>query len=146
MTDNPYQSPSGQAHAESGAAVADLEHLRKVARYQRGVLLCILTQLLTVGVQVGLTVGLEPETQPPLQALFLILNLLSIIVALLSMVFVFLLSAEVYNTVAGVALGILALIPCVGLVVLLVVNGKATAILRENGIKVGLLGADSSRI
>jgi hypothetical protein len=30
--------------------------------------------------------------------------------------------------------------------VLLVVNGKATAVLKQNGIKVGLLGANLSQI
>ena len=37
-------------------------------------------------------------------------------------------------------------IPCVGLLALLAVNGKATTVLRSNGIKVGLLGADLSKI
>jgi hypothetical protein len=41
-------------------------------------------------------------------------------------------------------LGILTLIPLVGLIVLLIVNGKATNLLREDGIHVGLLGARMS--
>ena len=35
--------------------------------------------------------------------------------------------------------------PYIGLIVLLVVNGKATGILKQNGIKVGLLGANLSQ-
>jgi hypothetical protein len=38
-------------------------------------------------------------------------------------------------------LGILTLLPCIGLITLLVVNAKATAILKAGGLKVGLLGA-----
>jgi hypothetical protein len=143
MADNPYQPPQSPPHGSGGA---DIEFVRKVARYQRGILLCILTQLLAIGLQVALTVGLEPERLAELQLLFLALQLLLVFVGIASMVFVFMLAATVYNTVAGVALGILAVIPCVGLIVLLVVNGKATAILRQNGIRVGLLGADSSQI
>jgi len=48
--------------------------------------------------------------------------------------------------ITRVLLGILTLIPCIGLIVLLVVNGKATGILKQNGIKVGLLGANLSQI
>jgi len=40
-----------------------------------------------------------------------------------------------------IVLGVLSLVPLIGLLVLLVVNGKATNILRQNDIKVGLLGA-----
>lgn len=46
----------------------------------------------------------------------------------------------------GIVLGILTLIPCIGLIVLLVINGKATGVLRENGIGVGLLGANLSKL
>lgn len=61
-------------------------------------------------------------------------------------VFVFLLSIKVYGTGLGIVLGVLTLIPCVGLIVLLVVNGKATSVLSRNGIRVGLLGADRGQI
>jgi hypothetical protein len=37
-------------------------------------------------------------------------------------------------------------IPLVNLIVLLTINGKATKVLRENGINVGLLGASTSEI
>jgi hypothetical protein len=59
---------------------------------------------------------------------------------------VFLLAIKVYSTGVGVLLGILTLVPCIGLIVLLIVNGKATGILKQNGIKVGLLGANLSQI
>ena len=41
---------------------------------------------------------------------------------------------------------ILMFIPCVSLLVLLSINGKATANLKQAGIKVGLLGADINSI
>jgi hypothetical protein len=51
----------------------------------------------------------------------------------------------VYSVASGILLGIGTFIPCVGLLILLMINGKATKILRENGHNVGLLGADLSK-
>jgi hypothetical protein len=39
-----------------------------------------------------------------------------------------------------------ALLPCIGLIVLLIVNQKAIKILRENGHEVGFFGADLSKL
>jgi hypothetical protein len=75
-----------------------------------------------------------------------IIGLGVLVVGLVGTVFVFLLAIKVYNTGVGVLLGILTLVPCIGLFVLLVVNGKATGVLKQNGIKVGLLGANLSQI
>jgi hypothetical protein len=61
-----------------------------------------------------------------------------------STVFVFLLATKVYSQGTGIVLAILTLIPCIGLIVLLIINAKATTILKKHGIGVGLLGANSS--
>ena len=68
------------------------------------------------------------------------------VIGLIGLVLVFLLATKVYGTALGVLLGILTLVPCVGLIVLLIVNGKATSVLRQNGHRVGLLGADLSKL
>lgn len=41
-------------------------------------------------------------------------------------------------------MAILTLIPCIGLIVLLIINGKATSILKQNDVRVGLIGANMS--
>ena len=69
-----------------------------------------------------------------------------LVVGIVGTVFVFRLAIRVYSTGVGILLGVLTLIPCISLIVLLVVNGKATAILKQNGIKVGLLGANLSEV
>ena len=71
---------------------------------------------------------------------------ISILSSLTATVFVFILAVRVYGTGLGVLYGILALVPCVGLIVLLVINGKATSTLRANGVKVGLLGANLAQL
>jgi len=42
--------------------------------------------------------------------------------------------------------GLLTLIPCINQITLLIVDGKATAVLEQNGISVGFLGADLSKV
>jgi hypothetical protein len=134
MAENPYQSPATDARAV-GVLSGRIEDLHKVAKYQKGILVCILIQLIAVAAQLAL-----PEE------LRVFVALGSLVVGLVSTVFVFLLAVNVYSTALGVVLGVLALIPCLGLVALLIVNQKATNVLKQNGIRVGLLGANLSQI
>jgi len=134
MSENPYQPPS-PATEVVGVNSGTREDLRSVAVYQKGILVCILIYLIAVIVQFALPVELQ---------LFIALGVLAL--GITATVFVFLLATKVYSMGIGVLLGILTLIPCIGLIVLLIVNGKATGILKQNGIKVGLLGADLSQI
>ncbi len=53
---------------------------------------------------------------------------------------------KVYTLPLGIVLGLLCVIPLINVVVLLAVNGKATAVLKQNGIRVGLLGANIASI
>ncbi|WP_152053551.1 hypothetical protein [Tautonia marina] len=137
MSDNPYEAPqtSGRSVEAVGVRSGSREDLKKVATYQKGILVCI---LLYFGIVIG------QFLVPPELGIVLLLMLLGI--ALASMVFIFLLAMKVYSTALGIVLGIGALLPLIGLFILLMVNGKATRILKENGIKVGLLGANLSQI
>ncbi len=132
MSQNPYQSPMTKPEAV-GVRSGRRSDLREVAKYQRGIIFCILFYLFAVVAQFLL---------PPELRLFLAIGALGL--GIVSTVFVFLLAIKVYNVGLGVFLGILTLVPCIGLIVLLTVNGKATAILKANGIRVGLLGANSN--
>jgi len=134
MSENPYESPRVEA-AAVGVLSGRREDLKSVAKYQKGILVCILIYLIAVFCQMLI---------PPEVRLFVALG--GIVVSLVGTVFVFLLAIKVYGAPLGVLLGILTLIPCVGLIVLLIVNGKATSVLRQNGIKVGLMGANLSEI
>ena len=57
-----------------------------------------------------------------------------------------LLAIQLYGIVGGILMGVLTLVPCLGLLLLLLINEKATRVLRQNGIRVGLLGADPSQL
>jgi len=134
MLENPYESPRADMQV-IGVLSGNRDDLRSVAKYQKGILICILIYLIAIISQFAVPAEIQ-----------LIVRLGIVIVGLAATVFVFLLSIKVYGTGVGVLLGILTLIPLIGLIVLLVVNGKATGILRQNGIKVGLLGANLTEI
>jgi hypothetical protein len=104
--------------------------LREIALRQKVILLCILVYILAIFGQYAI---------PKEFRIFLALPVLGVLIV--ADVFVFLLATKIYGTALGIVLGILTLIPCVGLITLLIVNSKATALLRAGGLKVGLLGA-----
>jgi uncharacterized membrane protein (GlpM family) len=60
------------------------------------------------------------------------------------LIYTFILASKLYNTGMGIILGLLTLVPCLGLIILLMVNQKATTLLQENGYEVGLLGAKAT--
>jgi hypothetical protein len=53
---------------------------------------------------------------------------------------------ELHGPGLGVLFGFLTLIPCVGLIILLIVNQQATSLLQRNKVRVGLFGARMSDI
>jgi hypothetical protein len=134
MNENPFQSPQA-----AGMPSASNETLRNVARYQRGVLVCILLQLASIPVNLVLQNSEVP-------ALSLLLSLAVIAVGLVGAVFLFLLAKTLYSTGIAILMAILTILPCIGLLVLLIVNIQATKFLRQNGVTVGLMGADTSKL
>jgi hypothetical protein len=116
------------------------DDLRAIATRQKVIILCILCNLAIVATNLGLNAaGAAP-------GLRLLLALIYLGVGITALVFVFMLSLALYNVGVGILLGLLMFIPLVNLIVLLTINGKATKVLRENGINVGLLGASTSEI
>jgi hypothetical protein len=97
-------------------------------------MLCIVLQLLA---------GVGRFVVPPHYAVYFLI--VASVVVLASTVSVFLLAIKVFNIPLGIVYAIGALLPCLGLLVLLLVNQKATQILRDNGHEVGFLGADLSK-
>lgn len=132
--ENPFQPPPADSQV-FGVNSGSRDDLKSVAIYQKGIVVCILIYLVAVVGQFALPEGIRP-----------LVGIGVLGVGLVGTVFVFLLATKVYTTGMGILLGVLALIPCIGLLVLLMVNGKATEILKKNGIKVGLLGANLSQI
>jgi hypothetical protein len=134
MSENPFEPPRDTSPAV-GVLSGQREDLRTIARFQKGILVCILIYLIAVIAQFAL---------PPELRIFMAVGVM--VFALAGAVFVFLLAIKVYGVGLGILLGVLSMAPCLGLIVLFLVNGKATNVLRQNGIKVGLMGANISSI
>jgi hypothetical protein len=114
-----------------------IRELFAIARCQRVILYCVLFNI-------GLTIvsyATKPleDNLPPIAQISLGLGWLAL--ATVQIVFVFLLATKVYGTGTGIAMAVFVIVPCVGLLLLLLINGKATSILREYGVHVGLMGA-----
>lgn len=107
--------------------------LRSVATFQKIILICILAYFVLFVSQFALPVALR---------IFVAIPALGLMIT--SAVFVFLLSTKVYSLGLGLLLAFLTLIPLIGLIMLLIINGKATSILRAHDIPVGFLGANLS--
>lgn len=103
--------------------------LKKIASSQRGMLICLLINVLCL---IGNRAGLGPVV--------LVVMILQIVAALY---FVFNLATSLkYSNAVAVLCCILMFIPIVCLLTMGWLNSKATKILKENGIKVGLFGAN----
>lgn len=139
----PGQFPPGQFPAGPPVLQQALDYaqppagvdLRTIAVRQRAIMYCILGYIVFIVAQFVL----PPEIR-------WVASLAALGMSITAAVFVFMLAIALYSTAAGIVLGILTLIPLVGLIVLLIINGKATNVLRQNGIRVGLMGADPRQI
>jgi hypothetical protein len=69
----------------------------------------------------------------------------TVAVGLTAVASVFVLAMKVYNIGLGILVGIGTMLGYIGLLVLLMVNQKATRILKDNGNHVGFFGADLSK-
>jgi hypothetical protein len=89
----------------------------EIAKKQKAVIWLILVNLLTIWIPFA-----------------------SIIIGIIGVVFIYRLGKAVQSSLA-VLYAILAFIPLLGLIGLLILNSKATAALKQRGIRVGLMGA-----
>lgn len=108
--------------------------LRAIAIRQKAIQFCILGEI---------AMGVSQFALPAPLNMVALAGL--VCVALTAVVFAIMLSISVFGN-GGIVLGILTLIPYLGLIFLLIVNVKATSILRQHRIHVGLLGANISQI
>ena len=135
---NPYESP--QFASNVTAQPEEREKLRRMAKYQQWVLYALLATIVSnIVAFASQAAGFEAVSN-----LFVIF--VGLPVVLFGMVAIFLLAREVYNVAVGIVCAILMIVPCISLLALLVVNGKATSHLQARGIKVGLMGANPATI
>ncbi len=110
--------------------------IRIIAMRQRTIMYCILAYIASIGVYIGVIAQRNGVLVVGIAALCLLAVLVTIIVC------VFRLALVIYSTGIAILLGVLLIIPYIGMVILLIMNSRATKILRANGISVGLMGAN----
>jgi ssDNA-binding Zn-finger/Zn-ribbon topoisomerase 1 len=133
VSDKRKKRAKRRRRGKGGASNLSTADLRQVALFQRAIMFCIVAYLGVVASQFAI----PPESRS-------LLLFIAVPVVVASAAFVFLLSVKLYQAV-GVVLGLLALVPLLGLIILLIVNQKATDTLRGRGYRVGFLGAPLSQ-
>lgn len=133
VDENPFQSPASD---QAAFQFVDKRRpdLKDIALFQKGILVCILLYVVALCGQIVL-----PSQLKAAAALALPLIILA------GAVFTVLLAVKLYGVVQGILIGLVSLVPCIGLLALLLINGKATKLLKANGVKVGFLGANLSQ-
>ena len=117
-------------------------NLKKVAFAQRWLVLCVLGMILIYAGAIFNAFFTPPAIADPIQ---IALGLLSYAVGITAIVFVAMLAFALGTPVwLLVVLILLMIMPCVNFLILLITNGRATAILKQYGLKVGLLGVPPS--
>lgn len=138
---NPYESPQFASPPTTPFAPPgiDREKLRRVAKYQQWVLYSLLANILINVVSVA-------TRQSENVAVALAILAIALIVIGCAMVSIFLLANELYNVAIAVLCALVMILPCISLITLLVVNGKATGYLQQHGLKVGFMGVNPNTI
>jgi hypothetical protein len=116
------------------------QSVRKIALRQRELVYALLFAIISVALQVWAVFNFN------LVAFLPLFELIGLGIRILVIVFIFRMALALYSTGLAVVLGIISLIPLIGLITLLIMNTKATRLLREAGIHVGLMGAKRAQI
>ncbi|MBK8259333.1 MAG: hypothetical protein IPK82_42600 [Polyangiaceae bacterium] len=138
---NPYQPPSPFQNQPYQMPNEHVERLKRIAFDQRMINFVVLAYL-GVG---GMNTSMAAETGQEAALMRIIIGFVALFVIIAGVVFAVRMASALHGTVIAVLCAVSLIIPCVGLIVLLVLNSQATRVLRNAGLKVGLLGVDSSQ-
>lgn len=136
--ENPYVAPQ-TVRPVVGIKSGRHEDLKRVASAQKAIIICV--QLYLLAIAVWVFVGKYP--MPLAVRVAVAVGMAALAIG--SMVLVVILCMRVYGISVGIFLGILTMVPCLGLFILLMASTKATRVLRDNGYTVGFTGADLSQ-
>lgn len=134
---NPYSAPT-TIDANQVAWPDDPVRLLGIAKAQRGLMLCILGYL--VSLLLLFPLGHKES------GLVILAGLLLLASSLGGLLFLILLTHRLSGTLVAVIVGVGFLIPLVGLLLMVLMSGKASRMLKQAGFKVGLLGSDIGKI
>jgi hypothetical protein len=137
-----YITPYFRPDFSSGSRHAGRGKLFQVAKYQRWVMQCVLANILSLVVSVlsfSQVIVIPPRVHP-------VFGFVLIVIASLMIISAFQLANQFYSDLISIICALAMWVPGLSLIVLLIINQKATGYLKENGIKVGLMGASRKQI
>jgi hypothetical protein len=137
-TQNPYEIPEVRSNV---SASEDRERLRRIAAGQRSTNLAALSYICLL--PANFLIRAVADSIPGPEVIFAVLVISVLVYGAVS---VYGLASEFRGKVIAVIYVIGLLVPFLGLLLLMSLSGKATKILRENGIRVGFLGADPNSV
>ena len=149
MSENPSESPQEhQPEAPVPDPGAPEVNLYAIARAQRGMNLALLFGILSyVVLLIASAAGENAEAEPELWSIIAIMVSSVFAMACYIMLIVSFVKLSVaLHGKTGCALALLVFIPCVNYLVVLILSGQATSVLRKHGLKVGLLGANPNDV
>lgn len=119
------------------------DQLRQIARRQRLAIICILIHMAVYGIAFLGGGGSQLLENPESASLpvKIVIGIGLVLMAAFTII-ICMLGASVFGGPPGVLLGLLTLVPLLGIIALLAINTRATALLRIYGIRVGFFGAD----
>lgn len=117
-------------------------YLVKVARAQRMLILLVLGALCAYGLLMSMRmVSPQLASGPGALVVFTIIALLYLGICIAAVVQTVRLSiASGGNVVLAVVMGVFMIVPCLGLLLMLVANQRATTLLKQAGVNVGFMG------
>jgi hypothetical protein len=132
MSDNPFKAPRAVTNVSTAEYLKD--ELKKIAMFQRSILVCLLAQLILAAIMFSSEI-------PGLVFLLVPLKLLTLVLGIM-LALKFHEKKTLYIIVA-----ILTLLPSIlGLIMLAFLNQATINILKGHGIRIGFFGADSKSI
>ena len=128
-----YKTP--ESNLEPSHNTEQTQRFMRIARRQKSLLLAFLIYF-TVSIFVA-------KADPEIQTL---LHIAQVLIMLGIVILTARLSFCLYNKYGAIFLTILSIIPLINIIIILVASSKATKTLKDNGFRVGLLGADINAI
>ena len=129
-----FSGSENGSHEEHTSEHVRYDPIKRVAKYQRWVLLALLG---IVTCNVLILFGFVSKESP----LALPIRLLSFAILVCAIVAMYKLASQFFSPLVAVLCSIAIPIPLIGIITLLVINQKATKFLQRRGVAVGFLGA-----
>lgn len=142
--ENPYQSPQAACEVaeESDGPPKDL---RQIAIYHKGLLVCVVIQVVLTFMQILLpSLHSPPRGFVPLHVFSLVATIMWFVM-LAESVWIFLACLKLDSNWEAFLLMLAPCLPVVGLIVVVAIEGRARRRLKKHGCRVSFFGADLSQ-